>query len=78
MEQDKQSSGFGEIIGIIIVVLILLIGGLYFAKQRIEKSREFQAAMEQGMSTTSDEILDIENSAASMNFDSLGTGIDTL
>ncbi len=78
MKQEEQSNGFGEIIGIIIVVLILLIGGLYFAKQRIDKSKEFQATLEMGNATTSDEVVDIENSASSMNFDNLGSGIDNL
>ena len=77
MEQNKQTD-FGTIIGIIIVIIVLIIGAFYFAGQRIEKQKEFQASIQQGLSTTSDEITDIESTATSMNFDNLGTGIDNL
>lgn len=75
---DKKTEDLGAIIGIILVVIVLLVGAFYFINQRIEKSREFKAAMEQSSSTLSDEIVDIENTATSMNFDNLGNGIDNL
>ncbi len=77
MEQNKQTD-FGSIIGIIIVIIVLIIGAFYFAGQRIEKSKEFQASIQRELSTTSDEISDIEKTATSMNFDSLGAEIDNL
>jgi hypothetical protein len=79
MEQNKQTD-FGSMIGIIIVVIILLVGAFYFVEQRIEKSREFQASINQGeiATTSSDDVTDIEKDATSMNFDDLGSGIDNL
>ena len=75
---DKKTEDLGAIIGIILVVIVLLVGAFYFVNQRIEQSREFKASMEQGSSTISDEIADIENTATSMNFDNLGTDINNL
>ena len=77
MENNKKTD-FGAIIGIIIVIIILIIGAFYFVGQRIEKQKEFQTAIQLEIATTSDEIADIESSANSMNFDDLGTGIDSL
>ncbi len=83
MEQNKQTD-FGSMIGIFIVIIILLFGAFYFASQRIEKSKEFQATINQeNLATTSiaapsDEVSDMEKDANSMNFDALGAGIDSL
>jgi len=78
MEQNKKIEDLGAIIGIIIVVIVLLFGAFYFAGQRIEKQKAFKNAIEQEVSTTSDEISDIEQAVKSMNFDDLGVGIDKL
>jgi hypothetical protein len=72
--ENKKTTDLGAITGIIIVVIVLLVGAFYFAQQRLEKQKEFQASL----STTSDNLTDIENSANSMNFDDLGSGIDNL
>jgi hypothetical protein len=78
MENKEQANGFGTIIGIIIVVIVLIVGAFYFAGQRIEKSKEFQNSINQAQSSTSDEVSNLETDAASMNFDDLGSGIDNL
>ncbi|MFH1607413.1 MAG: hypothetical protein ABIC91_08755 [Nanoarchaeota archaeon] len=76
--KNEQTNGFGTIMGIIIVVIVLIVGAFYFVGQRMEKQKEFQAAIQIEIATTSDEITDIESSANSMDFDDLGTGIDNL
>ncbi len=84
--ENNKTSDFGTFAGIIIVIIILIVGAFYFVGQRMEKSREFQAAIQKevaaaassSISTSSDEITDLEKEANSMNFDDLGTGIDSL
>lgn len=84
MNQNEKTEGYGAMIGILIVIVVLLFGGYYFVQQRMEKSEQFKAAInrEIGTSTplsdTPDEILNIESDAQSMNFDNLGSGIDSL
>jgi hypothetical protein len=75
---EKQTEDFGALIGVIIVIILLLVGAFYFVNERIEKSREFKAALDQGNPNTSDEIIDIESTATSMNFDDLGADINNL
>ena len=77
MEPEKTTN-FGTITGIIIVIIVLIIGAFYFARQRMQKSEEFKNNVNQEVSTTSDELSDIENSANSMKFDDLGADIDSL
>ena len=82
MENNKTD--FGAMMGVVIVIIILIVGAFYFAGQRIEKSKEFQANINQEVisttstSTLSDDISDIEKDASSMNFNDLGSGIDNL
>ena len=84
MELNKKTEDLGAMIGVFIVVIILIIGAFYFAGQRIEKSKEFQASINQAQltatstATSSDDISAIEKDANSMNFDNLGSGIDNL
>ena len=66
MEQQKENSGFGTMIGIIIIVIVLLVGAYYFTKQRIEKSKEFQTTLQEGISTTTDETLDTKSGTSSI------------
>ena len=65
MEKDKQTVDFGTMSGIVIVVIILLFGAYYFAQQRMEKSKEFQATIDLGAVLTApsapDKISDIGN-----------------
>ena len=80
MEQKQKNEDVGTIVGIITVIIVLLVGGFYFANQRMEKQKEFQANIKQleVATSSSDELSDIESSANSMNFDDLGSGIDNL
>ena len=78
MERQKETEEFGAFTGIIIVVLLLLFGAFYFVKDRIDKQNEFRAMIEQNTLDMSDDIINIEYSATSMNFDGLGEGIDDL
>ena len=79
MENKKQNGELGPMIGIAIVVIVLIIGGFFFAKQRIEKSREFQNTLNEGqVLSNSDELSDLESEAGMMKFDDLGSDIDNL
>jgi len=78
MEKRKETEEFGAFTGIIIVVLMLSFGAFYLVKERIEKQKEFQAMIEKNELDLSDEIVNIEYSATSMNFDDLGKDIDNL
>jgi len=81
MEENKKTTEFGPIIGIIIVMIILLVGAFYLAGQRIEKSKEFKAAIQKELaasSTPSDEVSDIEKDANAVNVNGLGAGIESL
>ena len=79
METNKQNGELGAMIGIIIVVIILIVGGLFFAKQRIEKNKEFQNTLNEGqVLSNSDELSGLENDAGMMNFDDLGSDINNL
>jgi len=82
MEINKKMEDLGTMAGIVIVIIILIMGAFYFVGQRIEKSKEFQESINRAeintISTSSDEISDIEKDINSMNFDDLGSGIDQL
>ena len=81
MEENKKVTDLGTITGIIIVIIILLVGAFYFAGKRIEQSKEFQAAIQKEMATTStssDTISDIEKDANAVNINGLGAGIESL
>jgi len=81
MEENKKITDIGPIVGIIIVIIILLVGAFYFAGKRIDQSKEFQAAIEKELATTttsSDIISDIEKDAKSVDMTNLGAGIDSL
>jgi uncharacterized protein HemX len=81
MENNQQSTNFGSIIGIIIVIIILFVGAYYFVQQRIQKSTEFQNTLQEQLATTtpaSDEISDIEKDANAVDTSTLGSGIDNL
>ncbi len=65
--QNNQKNEIGTLSGILIVILMLVFGGIYFFGQRIEKQKEFQALQNQQNSTTTEQInntattLDSEN-----------------
>lgn len=65
MEQNKQKTDFGSIVGIILVTIILVIGAVYFFNQRIEKQKEFQKYLNTIVSTTTmqEEIINTDTSS---------------
>lgn len=79
----NQEKSIGAIIGILIVVAIIIIGGLYFWGQRIIQSPESDtgapAAVEfQPTESTSSEITDIEADLSATVLDGLDSEIDTI
>ncbi len=81
MEENKKTTDFGPIIGIIIVIIILIVGAFYFAGKRIQQSKEFKAAIQKELaasSTPSDEVSDIEKDANAIDTNNLGAGIENL
>lgn len=84
MNENKKTEEFGAMIGGVIIILILIVGAFYFAGQRIQKSKEFQASLNNaGITATStasssDDLSSIENDANSMDLNNLGSGINNL
>jgi len=72
MEQNKQKTDFGSIVGIILVTIILVIGAVYFFNQRIEKQKEFQKYLNT-MGTTTTVQEEIINTATSSNTSATST-----
>ena len=85
MEQNK--SGMGSIIGIVIIISIIILGGLYFWGKRIEESKlkdtlvsgNSQATVQEQNEATairsvssSDDLDSIEADLNSTNLDNLG------
>jgi len=72
----KEENSVGSSVGIIIVILILIIGAIYFFGQRLQKQRNLE--QQNVAADTVQEVGAIQNDASSMNLDSLGTGVDQL
>lgn len=85
MEQDSSKS-IGPIIGIIIIILIMILGGLYFWGQRVERTRINQ--LEGGETSDalsalptqsgSDDVSSIEADLSAASFDSLGSEMNSV
>jgi uncharacterized protein HemX len=73
---EQNDSGNGSVVGIVIVILILVIGGIYFFNQRIQKQNQMNATSSDTVSAQ--EYANLQSDASSMNFDNLGTGTDQL
>jgi uncharacterized protein HemX len=81
MQKDGGNSEIGTIAGIIIVILVLVIGAVYFFKQRIEKQQQIEKTIQQvqtAEASSSDEIQAIQRDAATVDTKDLGSGIDQL
>lgn len=89
MEQNK--SGIGSIIGIIIIISIIILGGLYFWGKRIEESKLKEALVNGGNSqvmqeqneaaaiksvNSSDDLNSIEADLNATNFDNLDVELE--
>jgi hypothetical protein len=70
MEQDKKPTDLGAMIGVIIVIILLVTGAFYFAGERIKKSNEFKASIQQAEATTT--------STSTEKINSMGTGTSKL
>ncbi len=77
MEQREAKSEVGIIAGIVIVIVVLLVGAVYFFNQRLEKQRQMEAAINQS-SIGSDDVDAIAADADAMDTSSLGDGVDQL
>ena len=69
-EETPKPSSIGPLIGIIIVILVIVLGGLYFWGQRVEKNADEsmatkEGAMSEGSDTadTSIELLETQGSS---------------
>lgn len=78
MEPKGEKNEVGAIAGIIIVIIVLLIGAVYFVNQRIEKQKEIQAMNAAQTQMASDNPDDIKTDASALDFTDLGAGVDTL
>lgn len=86
--QSENKSGIGSIIGVIIIIAIIVLGGLYFWGKRVEESRLNQELLgipaEQTNSTsTEDDINQIQTTSSGDDFSSIeadlnATNIDDL
>ncbi|MDD4803784.1 MAG: hypothetical protein PHN69_01290 [Candidatus Pacebacteria bacterium] len=77
MEEQNEKNNIGPLVGIIIVILMLVIGALYFYNQSVEKQKELTNIRQQEQIIEED-ITSIENTANTLNFDELGEGIDQI
>ena len=78
--QPQEEKSAGPAIGIIIIILVILLGGLYFWGQRAEQQEIPQLETEEQMSevdtlrtqSDSDEVTSIESDLNASDFDNLG------
>jgi hypothetical protein len=90
VSQGNGDSSVGPVIGIIIIIAVIVIGGLYFWGQRISNEGEMttkeiqeqieddQTAEELEMVGSSDEFVDIGADIDSTNFEGIDSGLDDL
>jgi len=77
MEEQNEKNNIGPLVGIIIVILMLVIGALYFYNQSVKKQKELTNIIQQEQ-VIEEDITSIENTANTLNFDELGEGIDQI
>lgn len=75
MEQQKESKG--ELIGSIIIVLVLIVGGIYFAKQIQNNSQPEASELEQVLAEDAD-IQAVENEEVSDEVPALESSLDEI
>ena len=69
MEQNK--SGVGSIIGIIIIIAVIILGGLYFWGKRVEETKIKDSMVTDETGTTTDETAAIKNVGSSDDINSI-------
>jgi hypothetical protein len=92
-ERASKPSSVGPFVGIIIVILVIVLGGLYFWGQRLDKSSNEPVIPEDTMTGSpaeddsiemletqglSDEISDIEGDLNTTNLDNLDQGLQQI
>jgi hypothetical protein len=62
-EASKSGNGFGTIIGITIIVIVLLAGAWYFLGQRVaklEEQKQISTVIDESKLSTSTEVVDLQ------------------
>jgi uncharacterized protein HemX len=81
---QKSHKSAGPIIGILVIIIIMVLGGLYFWGQRLDQQIQQtqeevpQQSQTQDTQPTSDEVSSIEADLSATNFDTLGSEIDSI
>lgn len=81
MESGGENGKTGAIIGILVIVIILVIGALYFWGQRLVETpnvEETSPAVFQPVESTSTEISDIEADLSTTDLDNLGAELNSI
>lgn len=72
----EKESRVGPIIGSLIIIVIILVGGIYFWSQQIENQKiENEEAAEV---TTEDDMVQIENDLEDLNFENIDAELEAL
>ena len=77
MRNINYQKGAGATIGIILIIIVILLGAIYFLGQKTSLIVQNEQNSEM-TADRSDEISVLENDAASLDFDNLDVGIDEL
>lgn len=85
MGDGKEDKSFGPLIGIVIIVIILILGGLYFWGQQVgeESLEELAPSADEVIGTlemqgSSDELIDIEDDLNITDLDNLDADLDAI
>jgi len=71
MREPQKKSSVGPIIGIVLVILIIVLGGLYFWGKRLADNGDTLPPLEEEPLSTSDEVSDIEADLDATDLESL-------
>jgi len=75
---EKQTTNdIGAVAGTIIVVLVLLVGGVYFFGERIAKQNAYQTMKNQNTQAT-DSLDSVATDAAALDFSTTGSDVTNL
>ena len=78
MKNKEETNEIGTVSGILIIVLMLVLGGMYFFQQDMQRQKQIEALRQQIASSSQDDLTSIQNDAASLDFKNLGNGVDNL
>ena len=81
----QESKSVGPLIGVIVIIAVIVLGGLYFWGQRLDEQKQSEAALQNDAATqeletqnTSDEVADIEADLNATNLEGLDTEMNQL